>query len=792
MGKYVGYEKRFVFAAMKLKHLILFLAMFLAACSSRHPDPVETRFVASDLIETRLIASDLIETRLIASLQAIDSLMWRQPDSALMVLIDFAGGPQADSLSAFDGHYCQLLLSELLYKNDYAQTNREELLKAVDYFDSIVMSDGRDADGRDAINRVSTDIVFLDARAHYIKGVGFYENDSVVEACAEYLKAVEVMEEQFEEKNLVKDKAKFMTYTYNRLMELFSSQFMMESAIVCGEQTMNYCLLEPTSPSSISNILNWLGIQYYMMDSLYTASLYFGRALEIIPDTNNLTYRNVVASKALCDYQLGLEPERLLSVLRTVLMKAEDESERITRYLTIGGIFFEEKMFDSALQYLEPVFEQSEDNVSRIQAAEYLRVIYDSLGNEFSSEECTRFLARQKKSEGENKALVSQLDNLFQNHVKRKLGKLSEAEHTKHIKKIVGTIVPIVVLLVLAIIIVAKLRSKKLLKQQQEEADRVLGETEQAHDEKLRRLQTETHQRLEEAERKHRQKVEEMVKRHEDELRIQRDLSEKELEQTKQRHEAELEAERLAYETEQDALRQSLRQQEDQMKVTGKSLCQQQDKAEVWHKEFLKEPICKRINELLHGKRITTRDTSFKHNDITLKEDDYKQLREAVERHFEGFDAFLLSRCPSLKQGDLALCHLHLMGLSEGEIAALKSRTYSGIKKQDESIKEKLLIDENVSEYVLRISEKSVNRSEDIFKGSITNETHGFSQKSSQKNSQKIVELIRKRPGITTSEMAETIGVSRRTIVNITNKLREEGAIRRVGPDKGGHWEVMC
>lgn len=498
MGKYVGYEKRFVFAAMKLKHLILFLAMFLAACSSRHPDPVETR--------------------LIASLQAIDSLMWRQPDSALMVLIDFAGGPQADSLSAFDGHYCQLLLSELLYKNDHAQTNREELLKAVDYFDSIVMSDGRDADGKDAINRVSIDIVFLDARAHYIKGVGFYENDSVVEACAEYLKALEVMEEQFEEKNLVKDKARFMTYTYNRLMELFSSQFMMESAIVCGEQTMNYCLLEPTSPSSISNILNWLGIQYYMMDSLYTASLYFGRALEIIPDTNNLTYRDVVASKTLCDYQLGLEPERLLIVLRTVLMKAEDKSERMTRYLTIGDIFFEEKMFDSALQYLEPVFEQSGDNVSRIQAAEYLRVIYDSLGNEFSSEACTRFLARQKKSEGENKALVSQLDNLFQNHVKRKQEKLFEVEHIKHIKKIVGTIVPIVVLLVLAIIIVAKLRSKKLLKQQQEEAYRVLEVSEQKHEEELMRLHSEADKALEKNKRKYEEELKQLRTENDEQL----------------------------------------------------------------------------------------------------------------------------------------------------------------------------------------------------------------------------------------------------------------------------------
>ena len=126
---------------MKLKHLILFLAVVVAACSSRHP--VETRFIASQ--------NDVSPYQ---QLQAIDSLMWRQPDSALVVLVDFAASPQADSLGEFDGHYFQMLLSELLYKNDCEQTNREELLTAVDYFDSIVTTDDRDA-----MNRVSTDEV---------------------------------------------------------------------------------------------------------------------------------------------------------------------------------------------------------------------------------------------------------------------------------------------------------------------------------------------------------------------------------------------------------------------------------------------------------------------------------------------------------------------------------------------------------------------------------------------------------------------------------------------------------
>ena len=76
-------------------------------------------------------------------LENIDSLMWRQPDSALTVMLEFAGSAEADSLDEFNGHYCQVLVAELLFKNDYKQSNRTEVLKAVGFFDSIVnVADG--------------------------------------------------------------------------------------------------------------------------------------------------------------------------------------------------------------------------------------------------------------------------------------------------------------------------------------------------------------------------------------------------------------------------------------------------------------------------------------------------------------------------------------------------------------------------------------------------------------------------------------------------------------------------
>ena len=86
-------------------------------------------------------------------LENIDSLMWVEADSALKVMLEFAGSEAADGMDVFEGHYCQVLVAELLFKNYYKQSNREEVLKAVGYFDSIVGMNGADARGASQIGR---------------------------------------------------------------------------------------------------------------------------------------------------------------------------------------------------------------------------------------------------------------------------------------------------------------------------------------------------------------------------------------------------------------------------------------------------------------------------------------------------------------------------------------------------------------------------------------------------------------------------------------------------------------
>lgn len=63
-------------------------------------------------------------------------------------------------------------------------------------------------------------------------------------------------------------------------------------------------------------------------------------------------------------------------------------------------------------------------------------------------------------------------------------------------------------------------------------------------------------------------------------------------------------------------------------------------------------------------------------------------------------------------------------------------------------------------------------------------------QKSRQKSDQKIADLMRKRPEITIAELSEATGLSASGVKKNIRKLKDANRIRRVGPDKGGHWEV--
>ena len=63
-------------------------------------------------------------------------------------------------------------------------------------------------------------------------------------------------------------------------------------------------------------------------------------------------------------------------------------------------------------------------------------------------------------------------------------------------------------------------------------------------------------------------------------------------------------------------------------------------------------------------------------------------------------------------------------------------------------------------------------------------------EKSREKSREKILDMVAGRPSITTQQLAEGVGLSIKGIEKAVRLLKKEGCLRRIGPDKGGHWEV--
>lgn len=70
--------------------------------------------------------------------------------------------------------------------------------------------------------------------------------------------------------------------------------------------------------------------------------------------------------------------------------------------------------------------------------------------------------------------------------------------------------------------------------------------------------------------------------------------------------------------------------------------------------------------------------------------------------------------------------------------------------------------------------------------------TVGAASISARNTSVEILNLLLKNPEMTAKELAEQIGVTCRTVEKNLKKLQLRGQLKRIGPKKSGHWEVVC
>ena len=558
------------------------------------------------------------------ALARIDSLMWRRADSAFVLLQEFVVSPEAEELDTFDGHYCQVLISELLYKNDYGQSNRTELLQAVHYFDSLKQVPELVEGPSRYVN------VFLSARAHYMNGVGFYERDSVVAACGEYLKALEIMETHFPNLETqdfaslrVEHLPRFMALTYNRLGDLFEDMFM-QNAIYCYKKSLVFTRIEPTSPNGMAKLLSSLGQQYHFLYQYDSANYYFDEALKHLSDTNNLAYRDLISQKALLNYNMGKGIEPSVNDLRRMAGKAEEEKERQRRFVVISHIYYDAQKYDSALVYLVQAFKNEDDVLLKWDAAGKLRNIYQSRGDSLKAVQYALYQSENAISEAESNAQVSQLNELFQRHLQWEQER-AEAERQQAARLRRNRMIVVVCVLVVVAALLAWLLIRRKMKQQRDAASQQMEAVQEAH-------------RLEKASMSGRLK----------------------------------------------RSNQELRELKDQMRQQAGNGAPKQEAQSV---TFNEEPICRLIMERVNEGQFKAQMDCKLYQDYALGKEQVMALREAADRHFGQFTSRLAKAYPELTRGDLDYCCLYLLGLSDADISALMQKAYPTVSQRSRKIK---------------------------------------------------------------------------------------------------------
>ena len=545
-------------------------------------------------------------------LENIDSLMWRQADSALTVMLEFAGSEAADSMDVFEGHYCQLLIAELLFKNDYAQSNRAEVLQAVGYFDSI--DDG-----------------FLAARAHYMNGVGFYERDSVVAACGEYLKALEIVETHFlgiETRHGTSLQPnhlpRFMALTYGRLGDLFSKQYMQEPAIICYKKALIFNSIEPTSPNGTAKTWSLLTKQYYKINQLDSAKYCLDESLRLLYDTNNMIYRDLISLSAVVYFDENRGGEEPVNDLKRMAVQSPTEDEKLTRYNTIANIYYLTNQYDSALVYFTQVFENKGDAAMKRSAARFLRDIYQSRGDTLMATQYAVYQVENAVSQAESNAQVSQLNELFQQHLQWEQER-AEAERQQAARLRRNRMIVLACVLVVVAALLAWLLIRRRMKQQRNEASQQMEAEREAH-------------RLEKASMSGRLK----------------------------------------------RSNQELRELKDQMRQQAGNGAPKQEAQAV---SFTEEPICRLIMERVNEGQFKAQMDCKLYQDYALGKEQVMALREAADRHFNQFTIRLAKAYPNLTKGDLDYCCLYLLGLSDADISALMQRAYATVSERSRKIK---------------------------------------------------------------------------------------------------------
>lgn len=372
-------------------------------------------------------------------LVVVDSLLQSDPDSALKYLEQFYESCSPVLSPSFE--YMSLMLSEACFKVRREVAYCDEVKVTLTYFDSV-----------SSVYPHDKDLAFLSARTHYMNaicinnGIIFTDDSLTMLACNEYYKALEIMEQHFDKEQIVGHKASFMALIFARLANIYSDKFLIEPTIYFYNNVLNYKRKAYNPPSSLANTLFFLGYEYEKSEQYDSALYYYDQSLACIKDTTGILYRNIINRKALSSYHVGYDASASVVALKHIA-SVGNEFEKHDRYLGIGYIYKLDNQYDSAVVYLNQVYEDAPSLFLKTQSADYLREIYEDCGEADKAGEYARFVTQNTPPEFGTKADEWRFTSLFQEYLQQKQenARLQEAKLNR--ERIMKIVLPLLTLI---------------------------------------------------------------------------------------------------------------------------------------------------------------------------------------------------------------------------------------------------------------------------------------------------------------------------------------------------------
>lgn len=336
-----------------------------------------------------------------------------------------------------------ILLAEALYKNYLPQSNFDDIKAIIDYIET------------EKTTHNSTFLIpnYLRAKAHYYHAVGLSERENIASACEHYLKALEKMAEI---RTLDDERTRFLFLTYTRLGELFLNENYCDIAIVKFRQALKYAR-KLNNDNSVARTLKFIGNTHQLAGNIDSALYYFNKSLDI-GFTSSINQLDIEKSIARILFENG-DKDSAYVIMKNNINKVDNYAVKDSYYTLLGEFYYYDKIYDSAIRYLE-YGSESKYFYTKLHSAIKLSAIYDSLQD---NEKKTYYdnIISQLSIENINKSTdKTKLQNIYDEYKERR----NEIESTRNRRK-VYFIISSILLLAFTIIIFIQYKYKRTHKE---------------------------------------------------------------------------------------------------------------------------------------------------------------------------------------------------------------------------------------------------------------------------------------------------------------------------------------